>query len=81
MRINVLLFALYRDMAGTDTVAIELPDGATAADAVARLRARGGSLERLPLRPALAVNEAWAPAETPLADGDEVALLPPVAGG
>ncbi|MEX0890575.1 MAG: molybdopterin converting factor subunit 1 [Gemmatimonadota bacterium] len=81
MRVNILLFAHYRELAGTDAVALELPDGATAADAVARLRAAGATLARIPAAPALAVNEAYAPLETALADGDEVALLPPVAGG
>ena len=31
--------------------------------------------------PMIAVNQRWADASRPLADGDEVALLPPVAGG
>jgi MoaD family protein len=88
MRITLLLFASYRDLAGTGSVTLELPPGATAADAVAALRTRAGEepgavhrLARLPPRPALAVNRRHAAADTPLRDGDEVALLPPVAGG
>jgi molybdopterin synthase catalytic subunit len=81
MRITILLFAQYRELAGTDAVTLELPDGATAADAVARLRAGGNGRSRLPEAPAVAVNEVYAQLPTPLADGDEVALLPPVAGG
>jgi molybdopterin converting factor subunit 1 len=80
MRIRTLLFAVYRDMAGTDEMEMELPAGATAADLVLRLRAEPG-LHRLPAEPALAVNQEYAPLSTPLTDGDEVALLPPVAGG
>jgi molybdopterin converting factor subunit 1 len=80
MRIRTLLFATYRDMAGTESIELDLPPGATAADLVRRLRANPG-LERLPAEPALAVNEEYAPLTTRLADGDEVALLPPVAGG
>jgi molybdopterin converting factor small subunit len=92
MRITILLFASYRELAGTGSVALELPPGATAGDAVAALRegrathsgagAPGaGDLAGIPPRPALAVNRRHAPADTPLQDGDEVALLPPVAGG
>lgn len=80
MRVRTLLFATYRDLAGTDELELELPVGSTAADLVERLRARGG-LERLPLEPALAVNRVYAALSTPLSEGDEVALLPPVAGG
>jgi molybdopterin converting factor subunit 1 len=80
MRIRTLLFAVYRDMADTDEIEIDLPAGATAADLVLRLRTDSG-LHRLPAEPALAVNQEYAPLSTRLADGDEVALLPPVAGG
>jgi molybdopterin converting factor subunit 1 len=80
MRIRTLLFAVYRDMAGTDEIEMVLPAGATAAELVRRLRTEAG-LQRLPAEPALAVNQEYAPLSTQLADGDEVALLPPVAGG
>lgn len=80
MRIRTLLFATYREMAGAEELEVELPGGATAGDLVARLRTRDG-LDRLPEEPALAVNQVYATLSTPLSNGDEVALLPPVAGG
>lgn len=80
MRIRTLLFATYRDLAGTDSLELELPSGSTAGDLVARLRGRDG-LDVIPAAPALAVNQVYAPLTTALSDGDEVALLPPVAGG
>lgn len=80
MRVRTLLFATYREMAGAEELEVELPGGATAADLVARLRTRQG-LDRLPAEPALAVNQVYSSLATPLSDGDEVALLPPVAGG
>ncbi|MDX1675526.1 MAG: MoaD/ThiS family protein [Longimicrobiales bacterium] len=80
MRVRTLLFATYRELAGTDELELELPGGATAGDLVERLRARPG-LDRLPTEPALAVNQVYAPLSTPLSDGDEIAVLPPVAGG
>lgn len=80
MRVKLLFFALYRDLAGAEQLDVDLPAGATANDLVAELRMKQG-LDRLPARPALAVNRTWAALSTVLRDGDEVALLPPVAGG
>lgn len=80
MRVSVLLFASYADALGAGPMPLELPAGAVAADVVAALRDRPGA-ERLPPSPMLAVNTRWAAPSTVLADGDEVALLPPVAGG
>lgn len=79
MVIRTLFFAQYREMAGADERAVELPDGARVGDLVARLR--DGALATLPARPVVAVNMTYAPLDTPLADGDEVAFIPPVAGG
>jgi molybdopterin synthase catalytic subunit len=81
MRIRLLLVATYRDLAGTGEVEMDLPAGATAADAVRRLRQSGNGASHLPERPVLAVNQNYASLETALSDGDEIALLPPVAGG
>ncbi len=81
MHIRVFLFALYRDLVGRGEVQVELPPGATARALVGALRARGGGFARLPEMPVIAVNESYAAADTVLYDGDEVALLPPVAGG
>jgi molybdopterin converting factor small subunit len=80
MRVSVLLFASYADALGPGPFAVELPAGATAGDALAELRSRPGA-QRLPPAPMLAVNARWAAPGTALQDGDEVALLPPVAGG
>jgi molybdopterin converting factor subunit 1 len=79
--IRSLFFATYRDMAGHDELAVELPQGARVADLVGRLRARGGGLARLPESPVVAINMDYAPLGAELRDGDEVAFIPPVAGG
>jgi molybdopterin converting factor small subunit len=78
--VRVLLFARYAEVFGTDTLALELPAPATVADVIAHLRAAPGG-DTLPPRPLCAVNLAQVPDTTPLAAGDEVALLPPLAGG
>ena len=79
MRVRLRLFAMYAELLGSE-MALELPAGATAADALADVRRRPGA-ERLPPKPMIAVNQRYAKPETRLAEGDEVALLPPVAGG
>lgn len=80
MQVRVLLFAQYRDAVGAGELLFELPPGATALDAVAKLRtARPSPL--IPEHPVVAVNMNYASLQDVLRDGDEVALLPPVAGG
>jgi len=88
MQIDVLLFASYRDLAGTDRLAVTLPEGASAGDLVRTLRRGGGgagpagdALVQLPESAAVVVNHRVVRSDHPLTPADEVALLPPVAGG
>lgn len=81
MQVRTLFFAAYRDALGTGSLDLELPEGATVAQLVGRLRARGAPFDRLPASPAVAVNRAVVRSDVRLAAGDEVAFLPPVAGG
>ncbi|HEX6309126.1 MAG TPA: MoaD/ThiS family protein [Longimicrobiales bacterium] len=81
MRVRIVLLAAYRDMAGASELEVELPAQSTAADAIARLRRASTQAARLPERPVIAVNQEWASLDSTLCDGDEIALLPPVAGG
>lgn len=60
---------------------MELPEGATVSDLVAMLRSRGGAYGTLPADPAVAVNREYVPGDARLSSGDEVAFIPPVAGG
>lgn len=79
--IRTLFFASYRDLLGTDSTSVELPDGATVGDLVRELRSRGGAYGSLPDDPPVAVNQRYADRRDSLEGGDEVAFLPPVAGG
>lgn len=81
MRIRLLFFASYRDLAGGEELELHAEPGATAGAVVDALRRRGGGLGRLPAAPAVAVNRVHSPLSTLLHEGDELALLPPVAGG
>jgi molybdopterin synthase catalytic subunit/molybdopterin converting factor small subunit len=76
MQVAVKLFAALRERAGTRETALELEDGASIDDV---WRALGLGDE--PVGLVYAVNRAYVDRGTPLADGDEVALIPPVSGG
>ncbi len=80
MTVRTLFFALYRDLAGAAELQVELPAGARVRDLVDHLRGPGG-LSSLPASPAVAVNLTYASLSALLGDGDEVAFIPPVAGG
>lgn len=80
MSVTVLLFASYADALGAPRLQVDLPPAATVADLLAALRTRPGA-ERLPPAPLVAVNERYAAATSTLRAGDEVAIIPPVAGG
>lgn len=79
--VRALFFAAYRDLVGTREYALELPEGSSVADLVRRLRDAGPPFDGLPSEPAVAVNRRYASLGAPLGAGDEVAFLPPVAGG
>jgi molybdopterin converting factor subunit 1 len=81
LSVQALFFAAYRDLIGTKDLTVDLPEGATVADLVAELRGRGAPFNALPAEPAVAVNRAYALHDEPLRAGDEVAFIPPVAGG
>jgi len=81
LSVNALFFASYRDLVGTSHMAVELSPGATVSDLVAELRGRGAPFDTLPAEPAVAVNRTYAFLDEPLSADDEVAFIPPVAGG
>jgi molybdopterin converting factor small subunit len=80
MTVAVLLFASYADVLGGDRITLDLPAGASVRDLLDHVRALPGA-ERLPPMPIVAVNQQYAGPQQRLALGDEVALIPPVAGG
>ena len=81
VKVTVLAFASYRELVGAESLTVSLPRSTTVAALLAELRRRGGGWARLPAAPAVAVNRSYSRNTTELADGDEVALIPPVAGG
>lgn len=79
MRIAVRAFAGAREIVGART-AVEVSDGATVADVWASLCAEHPALGEFPVQ-ALALNREYVPTSSPVSDGDEVAIIPPVSGG
>ena len=81
MKHRVQLFASWSDTLG-QLVEVELPDGARVQDLLETLTAQAKSKSIKPLpRPSVAVNHRYAKPDTVLAAGDELAIIPPVAGG
>ena len=80
MTIRVLLFASYADAFGTPEIPLEVPSGSRVRDVLGSVRS-DPKAQRLPPSPLVAVNAEYAELDRVLADGDEVALIPPVAGG
>lgn len=72
---------MLRDAAGAGQLELVLPAMATVAAVAAPLAERYPALTRHLHRVAYAVNREYASENTPLHDGDEVALIPPVSGG
>ena len=78
---RVLLFAGLREAVGHKQLELELPPDATLAEALARIEAAYPGVAAYRDRLVLAVNADRAAPERILAEGDEIALLPPVSGG
>lgn len=78
--LRVLLFGSYAETLGVDSLEVTLDSPATVGDALERLRAFPGG-EKLPPRPLCALNLSQVSVNAPLSRGDELAVLPPLAGG
>jgi molybdopterin converting factor small subunit len=81
MKITVHLFARARDLAGAESVVVDLGPGAAVADLRRRLGETCPALVSILRHSALAVNNEYAGDDVPLPAEAEVALLPPVSGG
>jgi molybdopterin converting factor small subunit len=80
LTVRVLLFASYAEALGFETAELTVPSPATLGTVMEQLRALPGG-DRLPPKPLCARNLAHATADEPVAAGDEIAVLPPLAGG
>jgi molybdopterin converting factor subunit 1 len=76
---SVLLFASWADALGASAVEVEVPAGSTVAEVLAVVAARAAG-KVLP-QPMVAVNQRYARPEQVVSAADEIAIIPPVAGG
>jgi molybdopterin synthase catalytic subunit len=81
MQVTVRLFGSLREATGAKEIAVSLDAGARISDLFALLAADHGAFEKLAAKLRVAVNQNVVAFEHPLADGDEIAFLPPVSGG
>lgn len=81
VKVTVKLFAAYQDAYGQPEIVLELPVGTTVREICDRIRAPYPELEHLKDITRYGLNLAFVDAETPVQDGDEIVLIPPVSGG
>ena len=80
LNIPVLLFASYADAFGASSIEVALDHGATVSELLAHVKALSVGVA-LPPAPLVAINRSFASPDQRIEVGDEVALIPPVAGG
>jgi molybdopterin converting factor subunit 1 len=80
-RVKVLFFGRVRELAGRGEQAEDLPEGATLADLFERYTQRFPALTGFRASLVASRNQEFAAWDTKLAEGDEIAFLPPVSGG
>ena len=82
MHIKVLLFAMLREKFGKSEIDLELSEGCRAGDVLNHLyKDDRAAADKMKVALLFAVNQTYASSEASIQDGDEVALIPPVAGG
>ena len=81
IRIRVLFFASLADLTGTRQMHIVMPSGSKVADAITSFERDTPGFAVYSSHVSFAVNEAFVTQDVMLADGDELAMIPPVSGG
>jgi len=81
LKVNIRLFASYKDIAGKSNFDIDLPDGSTVDFLVKRVLQHYPEFIKKPENLVVAVNEEYSEHRFILSDGDNVAFIPPVSGG
>ena len=81
MKVKLLLFAVLRDILGADERTLQLAEGTTAQQVWSDLRNEHHELAAIERPPMTAINMNYVEPTSVLEDGDELAFIPPVAGG
>lgn len=80
LTVRVLLFGSYAETLGFESTELSFEAPASVGDVLERLRSLPGG-GRLPPKPMCALNLTHVRSDAPLSGGDELAVLPPLAGG
>jgi molybdopterin converting factor subunit 1 len=78
--VTVQLFASYAELLGASSIELSLAPNSTVNELIHRIRRLPGA-SMLPAAPRVAVNRSFASADQRIQPNDEIALIPPVAGG
>jgi molybdopterin converting factor small subunit len=81
VKVRVRLFAVAKQVAGRDSVELDLPEGAAIAQLRARLGTQVPALSKIVAQMTFAVDMEYAGDQTRIPPGAEVACIPPVSGG
>jgi molybdopterin converting factor subunit 1 len=81
VKVRLLFFAVLRDITGSDERELVLAEGTRAREVWQSLRETHAKLADYVQPPMIAINETYAAPDAVLRDGDELAFIPPVAGG
>jgi len=81
MLVEIKLFAVAKQMAGSESLQLELPERATVRDLRSALIERVPELERIAGNLMFAVSQQYASDEAVIPAGAEIACIPPVSGG
>lgn len=81
VKVRLLFFAVLRDITGQSETELELAGGTRPRDIWEQLRSQYAKLADYAQVPLTAINESYASPDVELRDGDELAFIPPVAGG
>ncbi len=81
MKITIKLFAVYQEILGVPELVWDVPETSTVGEVCDRLLEQHPRLEQWRNLTRYGVNLNFVSIDTPLKDGDEVVLIPPVSGG
>lgn len=79
--VRIRFFARYAELAGRSEATLAVPLPATVSDVIRQIRDAWPGTSALPAQPLAALNLRHVRLDAPVADGDELAFLPPLAGG
>jgi molybdopterin converting factor small subunit len=81
MIVRVKLFAAAKDLAKSDTIAVDVPEGATVSQLRAEVVAKVPALKKIVAHSLWAIGTEYVSDDDQLTEQSDVALIPPVSGG